>query len=243
MLNHNRYKDSTIVLWIFLAGIAIHVALYFTVFNFSRAIRIYGDELRYYDIARSIFNGDGLKMRNLPTNSQKIGYSLMLIPFFAIKNVILRLQAIGIANIIVMNLSVIFIWLLCSEIGLNRTNKIVIAIFTAILPEMMVSMAYVSEILYWPVFLLLIYIWTINERKQSYILAILEGIVCYFCYLTKEIAVAFILARIAMEIIYPILNCILSCNMLRGIFREHFRKKSLSFYVYLSCISGRYGCH
>ncbi len=61
----------------FLACIAIHVILHFTVFDFSRAIRIYNDELRYYDIARSIFNGHDLELRGIPTTFQKIGYSFL----------------------------------------------------------------------------------------------------------------------------------------------------------------------
>ena len=207
----------------FLACIAIHVILHFTVFDFSRAIRIYSDELRYYDIARSIFNGHGLEMRGLPTTFQKIGYSLILAPFFAISDVVLRLKIIGVANIIVMSLSVIFAGLIGRELKLGRKSLFFLVIITAIWPDMMYAMTYMSEVLYWPLYLLFIYLWLVNERVNSYKLAIFEGILCYFAYLTKEVALTLLLAYIAYEIIYPVIS------------RKFYERKN--FYLLLSFIA------
>ncbi|MBQ7562269.1 MAG: hypothetical protein IJS99_10660 [Synergistaceae bacterium] len=190
----------------FLVCAAIHVILHFTIFNFPRAIRISPDELRYYDIARTLFHGQGLELRGLPTTFQKIGYSLVIAPFFAISDAVLRLKIIGVANIFIMSLSVIFAGLIARELKLGRKSSIFLVIITAIWPDMMYAMTYMSETLYWPLYLLFIYLWMVNERKKSYTLAIFEGILCYFAYLTKEIALAFILACIAYEIIYPVIN-------------------------------------
>ena len=200
-LHDRKYSDSITVFIAFMFGVTLHVILAFTVLNFSRAIRLYPDELRYYEIARSLFNGEGLNIRNLPSGFQKIGYSLIIMPFFAVKDVVLRLKMINIANILVMNLSVIPAWLLCKEIKLSRRSSYCILFFNAIWPDMMYSMTYMSEVLYWPLSLFMIYLWLLNQRRQSYSLAVTEGIICYFCYLTKEIALAFVLSHIAFEII------------------------------------------
>ena len=221
-LQKRTYNDSAIVFLAFMLGVTLHMILYFTVLNFSRAIRLYPDELRYYDIARSLFNGHGLNIRNLPSGFQKIGCSLIMMPFFAVNDVILRLKMINIANIILINLSVIPVWLICNEIGLNRRSSYCILFFTAIWPDMMYGYTYMSESLYWPLFLLLVYLWLLNERRQSYVIAFTEGIICYLCYLTKEIALAFVLSHIAFEIIYPFLE------------RRHFiRKRFIILAVFL----------
>ena len=179
-LHDRKYSDSMIVFLAFMFGVTVHVILAFTVLNFSRAIRIYPDELRYYDIARSLFNGEGLNIRDLPSGFQKIGYSLIMMPFFAVKDVVLRLKMINTANILVMNLSVIPAWLLCKEIKLNRRSSYCILFFNAVWPDMMYSMTYMSEVLYWPLSLFMVWLWLLNQRRQSYILAVIEGIVCYF---------------------------------------------------------------
>ena len=221
MINE-KHNDALDVLLIFAFGIIFHVVLFFTVLNFPRAIRIYPDELRYYDIARSLFNGDGLMIRALPSDFQKLGYSLVLMPFFAIKDVALRLRAIGLGNIFILNLSVIFAWLLAGELGLNRRTKRFIAVFTAILPEMLLFVTFMSEIVYWPLFLLFFWVWTVNERKESYFLAVVEGIICYITYLTKEIFLAAILAYIAFEIVYPFIER-----------RKYDRKRVLRLLVFI----------
>nr|MCR4818507.1 hypothetical protein [Fretibacterium sp.] len=62
------------------------------------------------------------------------------------------------------------------------------------------------EILYWPIFLLFVCLWLINEQQGSYKIAVLEGLLCYFGYLTKEMFLALMLAYTAFEIIWPLLS-------------------------------------
>ena len=204
-LNQRRYSDAEIVFFIFMFGIIFRTALHFTVFNFSRAIRL-GDEMRYYDLARSFFMGDGLSMRGISTLFQKIGYPLFLMPFFALGNIELSLKVIGVVQIIIMNASVIFMWLMCSELGLGRRTKCFIAFLTVVFPDMMYSMTYMSEALYWPLTVIFFWLWLLNERRQSFIIAVCEGLLCYFMYLTKEVSLAFVISYAAYTVIYPFLK-------------------------------------
>ena len=225
MPGQNKYKDSAVLFGVFAFGIALHLLLYFTVFDFARAIRLSHDETVYYDLARSMFNGWGLEVRGLPTTYQKLGYPLLIMPLFAISDVALRLKAIGVTNIIVMNTTVIFVWMICSELGLSRRAKYCTAFFTAIWPDMMYSMGYMSEVLYWPLSTIMFWLWLVNERRQSYILAVISGAACYFTYLTKEVALAFPLAYLAFEAVYPVLSFMLDGNSQSKPLRDFFSKK------------------
>ena len=223
-LNQSGYSDIAGVLCLFLFCVILHAALYFTVFNFPRAPRVW-DEARYYDIARSLFNGDGLRIRNILTTMQKIGYPLMIMPFFAISDVVARLKAIGMASIFVMSLSVIFVWLVCSELKLGRRAKYCIVFFTAIWPDMMYSMSHASEVLYWPLTVLFFWVWLVNQRKQSFFISICAGLLCYFMYLTKEVALAFIIAYIAFEFLWPALCFSLKESGEKKTLREFYSKR------------------
>ena len=202
MINRDKYHDAKVLVLVFAAAVVARVVLYFVMFGVSRAVRVYPDELRYFGIAQSLFNGEGITIRTIPVSFQKIGYSLVLMPFFALKDALLRLHAIGLVNIVIMNLSVIFAWLLSREIGLRKRASLCIAVFAAIWPDMMYSMTYMSEVVFWPLFLMFMYVWAVNERRQSYILAVLEGIICWYAYLTKEIAIVFLLAYTAFEVLF-----------------------------------------
>ena len=132
MINQDKYHDAKILGLVFAVSVTVRVILYLGVFAFTRAVRVYPDELRYFGIAQSLFNGEGISIRTIATNFQKIGYSLVLMPVFAVKDAALRLHAIGLVNIVIMNLSVIFAWLLSREVGLRKRASLCIAIFAAI---------------------------------------------------------------------------------------------------------------
>ena len=218
-LEEKRFSDVWGITGVFLIGVLLH----FYLGDFSKALVLYPDELRYYGIARSLFNGNGLDIRGISSGFQKIGYSLLLAPLFAIGDGILRVKLIGLLNSFVIMLSVFPIWLIGKQIGLDRKTRYLLLALTIIWPETMISMTFMSEVLYWPVFLLFVYIWLVNEQRKSYKLAVIEGLLCYFGYLTKEMFLALLLAYAAFEIIWPPLN------------RSHYqRKEFMMFGVFLA---------
>ena len=197
-----RTIDTWGIAGVFLMGVLLH----FYLGDFVKTIYVYGDELGYYSLARSFFKGKGLIIRSVATDFQKIGYPLILAPLFSIGNPILRIGMINMLNSIVMMLSIIPAWLIGKEIGLDKRSRYGLIILTAIWPDMMASITFMSEVLYWPFFLLFVYVWFINEQKRSYRIAIIEGFLCYLGYLTKEIFLALLFACIAFEITWPILS-------------------------------------
>lgn len=187
--------------------------------DFCKTISVPPDELRYYGIARSLFQGNGILIRNVFYNFQKITYSLILAPFFLIEDSELRISAISFINSAIMMSSVWLVWLIGEEIELKKNYRYGVVLICVIWPEMATSATFMSEILYWPLFLLYVYIWIVNQRKQNGWLAIILGVICYLTYMTKEIFLAMVLAYIGYEVCYPLL-----CGL---IFEEKLRMRGM----------------
>ena len=200
--NKSKHVDIIGVGLIFVVGVIFH---YFCA-DFSKAIETYPDELRYYTIARNIFRGNGLQIRGIDTSFQKLTYTWVLAPLLSISDSVLRLKIIGLVNSIIMMLSVFPTWLICKELKIERKAMYCVLLLVGIWPDLMLSMTFMSEVVYWPIFLSFVYLWILNTRKQSWRYAVLEGLLCYVGYLTKEIFLALFLAYIAFEVFYPIVS-------------------------------------
>jgi len=194
IIKSNNKENLFIILLFFFFTI-----IRFLLANFNKVITVYPDELYYYDIARSLFHGNGITSRGLPLNFQKIAYSIVILPTFAIKNVFLRHSFIALINSILMNLSAVLLFFISKKTRLKTAYQNLLVLLTLIMPDMCFSMTFMSENLYWPLFLGFILYWLktvyTNQKKDS----ILLGILCYFCYLCKEISLALLLAYILFE--------------------------------------------
>ena len=59
--------------WVWVAGVFVVCAVvYGTLSSYPRELAVYSDELRYLDVARSLWQGRGLRVRNMPSDYQKI---------------------------------------------------------------------------------------------------------------------------------------------------------------------------
>ncbi|MBQ9528203.1 MAG: hypothetical protein IJR68_11380 [Fretibacterium sp.] len=130
-LEEKRFSDIFGITGVFLIGVLLH----FYIGNFSKAIVMYLDELRYYGIARSLFYGNGLDIRGVSPGFQKIGYSLLLAPLFAIGDGVLRVKLIGLLNSFVIMLSIFPVWLIGKQMGLERKTRYLLLALTIIWPE------------------------------------------------------------------------------------------------------------
>ena len=65
--------------WVWVAlAFAVCTAVYGVLSTYPRELAVYSDELRYLDIARSLWQGRGLRVRNMPSDYQKILYPLCI---------------------------------------------------------------------------------------------------------------------------------------------------------------------
>ncbi len=201
-INKQKTINIVVLFLIFIVGGLIH---YFYGY-FSKSIDVLPDELRYYSIAKSIFNGDGLSIRSFATDYQKMGYTLFLVPFFIIKNGLLRVKAITLANSLLMMSSIFPMYGIMNRIRISNKVKMIFLALFIVFPDVMYSATFMAEIMYWPILLLFIYLWMVNREKNSYILSIVLGIICYIGYSTKEVFLAILLGIVLFELVFPILE-------------------------------------
>lgn len=201
----NSTKDVFVILFVCLLAICAR----FLLANFHKVITVYSDELRYYSIARSLFESNGITLRDGFTDYQKITYSLILAPFFSIDDSVLRISAISLVNCIIMVSAVWPLWLIGVELQIKKNYRYAVIFLTLIWPEMVTTATFMSEVLYWPLFFLYVYIWLINQRKPQMTFGVILGMLCYIIYMTKEIFLAMFLAYIGFEMLFPWLDSFL----------------------------------
>ena len=79
MTRGKQYKGW---LWV-LALFAVCTVVYGLLSSYPRELAVYSDEVRYLDVARSLWQGRGLRVRNMPSDYQKILYPLCILPALA----------------------------------------------------------------------------------------------------------------------------------------------------------------
>ncbi len=229
---NNFSRDLMYVNLIFVLGVLVH--FYFA--DFPKSLEVYPDELRYYGIAHSLYNGNGLSLRGIGTDFQKLAYAVLLTPFFSIQNVFVRIRVISFVNCIVMMLSVFPVWMIAREVGLKRKSRYLIIILCTIWPDTMLTMTFMSENLYWPIFLLFYYLWILNERKRKISITITNSVLCYIGYFCKEIFLSVFLAYILYEIVYPFVISILYKREVRKVKNTYFDNEKIKNIVVFVCI-------
>lgn len=196
ILKEETRKDITVVWVMFIIGIMVH----FCMANFAKTIRIWPDEMRYYTIAKSIFNGQGITFRGAVVDYQKLLYSIIILPFFGIQDGCIRITMISLFNCILEMIAIFPIYGICKELGLHRWQQRMILLLYICWPETMLSMTFMAEILYVPIFFLVLYLWIKWEDSKTIYKGMFWGMLCYAGYNTKEIFLAVILAFIMYEV-------------------------------------------
>ena len=81
-------------LWVVML-FAVCAVVYGMLSSYPRELAVYSDELRYLDVARSLLQGRGLRVRNMPSDYQKILYPLCILPTLLLKTTVAQITAIG----------------------------------------------------------------------------------------------------------------------------------------------------
>lgn len=211
-------KEFLLVFLIFIIAVAVRFAFS----NFVKTIHSYPDELRYFGLARSLFMGTGLSLRNMNSGFQKVGYSLLIAPSFFVKNEFLRIKLISLINCVVLCSSVFPVVGIGREIALGKKRTLLLVFITLLWPDMATSMTFMAEILYWPLCLTFVWLWLYSCRVQKWLLFILLACLCYIGYLCKEIFLAFFISVSIFTVIRPIVNFL------------YERTSKVSFFTYFS---------
>lgn len=230
-----KLKESQI-LWLI---VIVHTMFLYLIVDFDRAMETYRDELIYYNIAKCIANGQPFTMHGNMLNFTKVLYSLVLSPLFFIKNTVLRIHLISLLNSALMSLSIVPVWLMCNELGVNKKYRWITIFIISISPDMLMAATFMSENLYWPLTLFTFYFVIRLIKYNDTIDVIILSILSLLCYCCKEVGICVILAVIALFILSPLESyCVDKNNNEIDNIVHYFQKKFQlkNFFVYLiSC--------
>ena len=190
--------------WVWVAlAFAVCTAVYGVLSTYPRELAVYSDELRYLDIARSLWQGRGLRVRNMPSDYQKILYPLCILPALACKTTAAQITAIGWLNAAWASSAVFPAYALARAAGQSRRRTAFLVGVTALLPTMAAAATFMSETVFlplslWQVYFLLRAMQAAPRARIGWCAA--AGVWCYLLYLNKEVALYYLLAWAGLRV-------------------------------------------
>ena len=165
---------------------------------YPHEIAIYSDELRYLDIARSLRDGRGLVVRNMPSDYQKILYSLFLLPALALPTTALQIQAAGWLNAVYAASAVFPAYAILRRMEVSASRRRFLMAAVALCPTMVVTVSFMSENVFLPLSLWQIYLmlraFTARSARACVGWCAASGGFAYLLYLNKEVALYYLMA-------------------------------------------------
>lgn len=189
--------------WVWVAVVfAVCAVVYGVLSSYPRELAVYSDELRYLDVARSLWQGRGLRVRNMPSDYQKILYPLFILPALALKTTAAQITAIGWLNALYASSAVFPAYALCRATGQNRRRTVFLIGAVALLPTMSAASTFMSETVFlplslWQIYFLLRAMQATPKARVGWCAA--AGVWCYLLYLNKEVALYYLIAWVLVR--------------------------------------------
>ena len=170
--------------------------------SYPRELAVYSDELRYLDVARSLLQGRGLRVRNMPSDYQKILYPLCILPALLLRTTAAQITAIGWLNAVYMASAVFPAYALARAMRLNPRRTAFLVGVTAVLPTMSAAVTFMSETVFLPLSLWQVYFFlramlAAPRARVGWCAA--AGAFCYLLYLNKEVALYYLIAWVLVR--------------------------------------------
>ena len=191
--------------WLYLVLLfAACTVVYGLLSTYPRELAVYSDEVRYLDIARSLFQGRGLRVRNMPSDYQKILYPLCILPALAFRTTAAQITAVGWLNAAWASSAVFPAWALARATGQSRRRTAFLVGVTTLLPTMAACATFMSETVFLPLSLWQVYfLWramaAASPRARAGWCAV-AGAWCYLLYLNKEVALYYLIAWVLLRL-------------------------------------------
>ena len=189
--------------WLWAAVLFVVCAVVYGVLSsYPRELAVYSDELRYLDVARSLLQGRGLRVRNMPSDYQKILYPLCILPALLLKTTAAQITAIGWLNAVYMASAVFPAYALARAMGMNRRRTAFLVGVTAVLPTMSAASTFMSETVFLPLSLWQVYFFLramLAEPRARVGWCAAAGAFCYLLYLNKEVALYYLIAWVLVR--------------------------------------------
>lgn len=163
---------------------------------FPKSAYTYNDELFYLELSQNLFLRGSLTVYGSPIHFTKLLYSVILAPFYAVSDGVLRTQLISGFNALLISSALIPGYLLARRILKKNWQIILALLILALSPNLLFSITFMSENLYYPLLLWAFYAayryFASGERKP--LDALILGILAFLLYFTKEVGGAWIIA-------------------------------------------------
>lgn len=191
--------------WLYLVLLfAACTVVYGLLSTYPRELAVYSDEVRYLDVARSLFQGRGLRVRNMPSDYQKILYPLCILPALAFRTTAAQITAVGWLNAAWASSAVFPACALARATGQSRRRTAFLVGVTALLPTMAACATFMSETVFLPLSLWQVYfLWramaAASPRARAGWCAV-AGAWCYLLYLNKEVALYYLIAWVLLRL-------------------------------------------
>ena len=163
---------------------------------FPKSAYTYNDELFYLELSQNLFLRGSLTVYGSPIHFTKLLYSVILAPFYAVSDGVLRTQLISGFNALLISSALIPGYLLARRILKKNWQIILALLILALSPNLLFSITFMSENLYYPLLLWAFYAayryFASGERKPMG--ALVLGVLAFLLYFTKEVGGAWIIA-------------------------------------------------
>lgn len=191
--------------WLWVAALfVVCTVVYGLLSSYPRQLAVYSDEVRYLDIARSLWQGRGLRVRNMPSDYQKILYPLCILPALLLKTTAAQITAIGWLNAGWASSAVFPAYALARATRQNRRRTAFLVGITAVLPTMAACATFMSETVFLPLSLWQVYfLWRAMDApapRARIGWSALAGVWCYLLYLNKEVALYYLIAWVLLRL-------------------------------------------
>lgn len=167
---------------------------------FPKTAMTYNDELFYLEIAQNLWLKGSVTVYSAPIRFTKILYSVLIAPFCAVTDGVLRTQLISGFNALLLSSALIPGWLLARRMLKNNLHTAFSMLFLALSPNLLLSLTFMAENLYCPLLMWGLYALYrfLTAKRPRPVYALLLGALAYLLYFTKESGAAFLLGLAVM---------------------------------------------
>ena len=150
----NKVRDviSTTIFPFFLI-LALSAAARLLLSLFSKSAVSYSDELWFLELAQNIFRRGSFTVYTEPVRYANILYPLLISPFYAVTDGLLRTKLISAFNALLISSSLIPGYLLARRILKKNWQVILVLLILALSPNLFLSLTFMAENLYYPLLL------------------------------------------------------------------------------------------
>ena len=156
------------------------------------------DEPLYMNLARALWNGEGVQLRGQPVTFKAILFPLIMSPLYALPA---GSDIFGIGQIVetlIMSCAVFPAYALARKFQCSRRNALLVSVFSLLLPDMFMATRWMTEALTYPLLLLSLLLCARFLEKTNLVNMAFAVLSCFALYLSKEGGAGIIVALIVI---------------------------------------------